>query len=552
VRKSELLVRAEEALKRKSDPVPDMPRKLRSRTIPFPIHVTHAEEEEVAGPSSAMFSVLPRSQSSIPYEDYDQEMPYPLSPDSELMPPPMTQQSDYSVLTMESQATDASESQSQSLDVQEVPSEDSAQAISLSSSQAISVSSFSIRSMSSPVRRGEVPFILPGISSVPRSESRCVVCKSRDGRSRIPTSALIDLWVKTKIFVPSNNRTCAAHLESGKFLAEAIGLIVATKKYAEVTGLQVSDWMTNLADQLGKRHRPVDFNSSAGLTDEDFRLLTGIGRESFGELVDVLKGSKMRESSNRSICNALGMFLVMLRLNLSQRVIAFMFGVNSQSSVSEAIDTVSEVLLQKFVPLHLGYQHLTREELLHRHMRSSFTTILERDPDDLILILDGTYLYVEKPLDQDLQRRSYSSYKHRNLFKPMMVVTPSGYVLEAEGLYYSDGANNDAKILKEMWYRPESIISVLESRDCLILDRGFRDVIEDIERSKVHTFMPNLLKKDQSQFTAEEANQSRKITKLRWIVEAANGRFDSILYSYKFNTKLFYSVQVEGRVSFLL
>jgi hypothetical protein len=110
----------------------------------------------------------------------------------------------------------------------------------------------------------------------------------------------------------------------------------------------------------------------------------------------------------------------------------------------------------------------------------------------------------------------------------MMVVTPDGYVLEAEGLYYSDGLNNDAKILENMWYKPNSIISVLKSRDCLILDRGFRDVIGIINASKVLTFMPHCLDKGQDQFSAEQANESRKITKLRWVVEAANGRLKNV------------------------
>jgi hypothetical protein len=110
----------------------------------------------------------------------------------------------------------------------------------------------------------------------------------------------------------------------------------------------------------------------------------------------------------------------------------------------------------------------------------------------------------------------------------MMVVTPDGYVIEAEGLYYSDGKNNDAKILEDMWKKPDSILSILQPRDCLVLDRGFRDVINLIEGSNVDTFMPNCLKKKQKQFTTAEANESRKVTKLRWVVEAANGRLKGV------------------------
>jgi hypothetical protein len=79
-----------------------------------------------------------------------------------------------------------------------------------------------------------------------------------------------------------------------------------------------------------------------------------------------------------------------------------------------------------------------------------------------------------------------------------------------------------------MWNRPESIRSILQPRDCLLLDRGFRDVIQLVESSNVATFMPQCLTKGQKQFTAEQANASRKVTKLRWIVESANGRLKGV------------------------
>jgi hypothetical protein len=397
-------------------------------------------------------------------------------------------------------------------------------------SQQMSIASSSVRRViSSPIKRGEVSFIVPGITSVSKSERRCFVCRSPTGRSRIPNSALLDTWLKLKILVPENNRICADHLDSGIFTEEALSRIIVTKESAELNGQQVAKWLTNLSLKLSQRHRLIDFNSNAGLPNEDVKMLTGIDRNAFQALVNVLKTSKMRESANRSLQNALGIFMILLRLNLSQRVIAFLFGV-SQSVVSDAIDAVSEVLLEKFVPLHLGYEHLSREQIMN-HMRPTFTTILERDEEDMILILDGTYLYAEKSSNFYLQRRSFSSHKNRNLFKPMMVVCPDGYVIEADGLYFSDGVNNDSKILEDMWKKDNSVLS----RDCLILDRGFRDVIPRIEASKVATFCPKFLPKGQKQFTAEEANHSRKITKLRWVVESANGRLKNV-FSFFYET----------------
>jgi len=48
-------------------------------------------------------------------------------------------------------------------------------------------------------------------------------------------------------------------------------------------------------------------------------------------------------------------------------------------------------------------------------------------------------------------------------------------------------------------------------QDTLVLDRGFRDSIENLHSLQYKTFMPNLLAKGQQQFTAAEANESRRV-----------------------------------------
>ncbi|CAC5400582.1 unnamed protein product [Mytilus coruscus] len=60
--------------------------------------------------------------------------------------------------------------------------------------------------------------------------------------------------------------------------------------------------------------------------------------------------------------------------------------------------------------------------------------------------------------------------------------------------------------------------------DVCIVDRGFRDVVEHLEEQGYSVQMPLYLKKGQKQHTTEEANTSRLVTKVRWIVESVNGR----------------------------
>ncbi|CAF4676173.1 unnamed protein product, partial [Didymodactylos carnosus] len=59
----------------------------------------------------------------------------------------------------------------------------------------------------------------------------------------------------------------------------------------------------------------------------------------------------------------------------------------------------------------------------------------------------------------------------------------------------------------------------------MIIDRGFRDVVEFLSSQGYEPTMPVYLPKGQKQHPAQEANNSRLITKVRWPVESYHGRF---------------------------
>lgn len=57
----------------------------------------------------------------------------------------------------------------------------------------------------------------------------------------------------------------------------------------------------------------------------------------------------------------------------------------------------------------------------------------------------------------------------------------------------------------------------------LVLDRGFRDCIDVMEKFGIEVAMPSFLH-GKRQFDVSDANHSRLVTKVRWIVESVNGR----------------------------
>lgn len=61
------------------------------------------------------------------------------------------------------------------------------------------------------------------------------------------------------------------------------------------------------------------------------------------------------------------------------------------------------------------------------------------------------------------------------------------------------------------------------------MDRGFRDAVGIMESVGLDVAMPPFLD-NRRQFSTEESNESRCITKVRWIVEAVNRRIKEFKY----------------------
>ena len=135
---------------------------------------------------------------------------------------------------------------------------------------------------------------------------------------------------------------------------------------------------------------------------------------------------------------------------------------------------------------------------------------------------DGTYLPIGKSTNHKFQRLCYSGQKMYNLLKPFIVCAPDGYIVDIYGLY--PATFNDSKIMVDVLENYPDLTSLLNEGDFVILDRGFRDCIQKLEKTyNFKTMLPCFLDKNMSQFTTQQANQSRIVTKMRWIIEAVIG-----------------------------
>lgn len=141
-----------------------------------------------------------------------------------------------------------------------------------------------------------------------------------------------------------------------------------------------------------------------------------------------------------------------------------------------------------------------------------------------IIIMDGTYIYIQKSSNYSFQRQTYSLHKFSNLLKPFIIVSSDGYILDVCGPYAA--TDSDATILQRMIYDEESTFHwFFRNGDVFILDRGFRDALPDLRQFNYSAHMPETKYHGADQLTTEQANRSRLVTICRWVVEVINGRF---------------------------
>lgn len=83
------------------------------------------------------------------------------------------------------------------------------------------------------------------------------------------------------------------------------------------------------------------------------------------------------------------------------------------------IYSVRTAFMTDFVPGNLVFKHISREDFCKNHTTQVASSLFSTCPDDAIIVLDGTYIYIQKSSDYDFQRRSYSMHKNRSLLELM-------------------------------------------------------------------------------------------------------------------------------------
>lgn len=339
------------------------------------------------------------------------------------------------------------------------------------------------------------------------------MCNERTNLKTIPRQERFNGLKTAKIYIPAGAKLCAGHFDNVSW--EAVSTSATIRDY---NARQIED-MLNLAltqDKASDEYPKFDLESNSGLTIPKFdNMLSHIP-----SLATVLKSTKKAK-------HALLMLLMRYRTGLSYEYIANSFGV-SRATATNHIDKARAALTESFVPNYLGFENLSRDFLLQNGTVTSRMLHCDNNADVLIVVFDGTYIFVNKSGNYEFQKQTYSGQKKSNFLRPMMCVTTNGYIIDVLGPFKAN--TNDAKCMQAILEKNTSVTEMMRPGDVFLLDRGFRDCLEDLEDFQYIGKTPHFIQKDHptQQLTKEQANLSRLITKNRFVVEARNGHMKQI------------------------
>ena len=111
------------------------------------------------------------------------------------------------------------------------------------------------------------------------------------------------------IFVPEGARCCSGHMINHRLKTKAANSLAASSvqyKKFNSNGIQL---LINKGQLLYERQKRLDFDNSEALSDDEYRIFTGLSKLQFHNLISHISNSDIRNSSNRSIRSAVAILL---------------------------------------------------------------------------------------------------------------------------------------------------------------------------------------------------------------------------------------------------
>lgn len=263
------------------------------------------------------------------------------------------------------------------------------------------------------------------------SHSHCIICPGRANLRKVTNGERLRALENVRVFVPEGARVCKDHPTTEEFWDAAWQ--AADLRYYNAGQIES---MIDLARSARDQIPTVNI---------DISIYTGLSMQQFEVLQSLVPSLTTTTTSAMDAKNALLMFLIRFRKAATYEYIAKLFEV-STFKVSTNIKKARKALTNDFVPGLCGFSNLGRDFLLQNTTMSARLLHGHDDPDTVITIWDGTYIYVHKSSNYEFQKDTYSGQKKRNFLRPMVCVTTNGYIVDILGPF--EATKNDAKCMR--------------------------------------------------------------------------------------------------------
>jgi len=361
------------------------------------------------------------------------------------------------------------------------------------------------------------------------SSHTCLICNAQQNLTRLSTDCRVHIFIKRNIYVPEYVVCCNNHLTEKGLLFENLieGLRFINRPYI-LKGRQLLILLDGLRQQTVKNSKQK-YEDESNLSENDFAAISPITKDQFLDLFSYCRNvsiDQRRLSKRDLLC-----YLCKMKQGVSDELLAHIFGYASRQSVSLKITAVRKVLANQFCTENIGFGAISRNDFILRHVTDFANRLYNNQPESpkAVAYADCTYLKIDQSSCFQALRMSYSVHKNYHLVKPSVIVASDGYILDIQGPYFANAANNDARILvNEVNNDSNGMRAWFQEGDIFICDRGYRDAIANLADIGVEIRIPPSLGPREKQFTTENANKSRIITSTRNVVEARNGHLKSM------------------------
>ena len=171
------------------------------------------------------------------------------------------------------------------------------------------------------------------------TERYCLICHNPSSRSRIPKVVRFNTYLNNNLYIHPNTRCCTDHFFNNTLYENCLKLVSIVANTAVVLQADFK-WILNESLRRNKENSILSSFNNKSISTHDCHSLTGLTLENFFDLASKLHS--LKQSKNRTVIEALLIFLFRLKTNNSLNSIATLFSIRNESLVGHICDEVQK------------------------------------------------------------------------------------------------------------------------------------------------------------------------------------------------------------------